>query len=166
MEFDRWILDWWYFSKKFEKSFDPFFTYSGAFGGNYPTVHRRNIFIIKSFLAILPVHNKIFISDHFDQCACLYNFYTQWSKLIHLIFIYVVKKFIFFIWFDAQYSKFERAHSYIILIYPRIGSSKNILTLIVLCIILLLSGKNAQILKKTYQPPVTHANWFQSKPYP
>ena len=26
MEFDRWILDWWYFSKKSKKSFDQFLT--------------------------------------------------------------------------------------------------------------------------------------------
>jgi len=38
MKFDRWILDWWYFSKESKKSFHQFFTHSSAFGGSHPTV--------------------------------------------------------------------------------------------------------------------------------
>ena len=37
MEFDRWILDWWYFSMESKKSLNQFFTHSAAFGGNHPT---------------------------------------------------------------------------------------------------------------------------------
>ena len=81
MEFDRWILDWWYFSKKSKKSLNQFFTHSGASGGNHPTVHwlifTQNFFYVKSIhfnfkLDLFCMHNLI----SFD------NFRIEYWKLI------------------------------------------------------------------------------------
>ena len=87
-------------------------------------------------------------------------FFRLWSKKIN-----------FLIWFDAQWSNFKRAQHGIFLwctffITPMVGHSKTILTFVVLCMVLMHSGKKAQNMVKNYQTPVTHPNWFLDKQCP